>query len=357
MELLVNETPVKTSKNYHINHFPLRDFTIPSYGDFQGLDIRHQNPHCQMVSPQERAVEYPMHPELLAQSQQKPNVSVQIQLEEGEEAETPICLVFTFGAEDYQLVDNIHIVAKKHSKAQVILKYYGEFPENFQETCYKNTLLTAEIQEGAQLNITVLNLLPYECHNFFTHQVQSQKYSDFTLNLIDFGGKTSVNSLYSQLLEEKAQSKLHVIYIGKEEQRLDYNLITRLEGVESMGNIEVQGVLDDKARKSFKGTLDFVAGAENSVGYENEFCSMLSEDCRSLAMPMLLCQEENVEGTHSSGSGKLDEEVLFYIESRGIPHKEARKLIVKANFYEIIQNVPCEVTKAEIMDEIERRIS
>lgn len=354
MSFLVNETPVKTSKNYHINNLNIPDFQVPTAVPFANCDIRHNNPYCKTVDKKNLSLDYGMNPELLTQSSTEANVNLEILLEENQVLTSPVCVVSTMDGENPVLIDNIHIVAKKNAKATVIIKYYGkESPHSF----YKNTVLTAELEENATVNVTVLNLLPYESHNFFSHQSKTASGSHFTLNLIDFGAKYSVGNLYTLLAEEKSQSDMNVIYIGKDQQVLDYNLISRLQGKRSVGNIEVQGVLDDKARKSFKGTLDFLNGASHSIGYENEFCTMLSENCGSIALPMLLCQEEEVEGSHSSGSGKLDEEVLFYIESRGIPYEEARKLIVKANFYAIIQNVPCEDTKNEIMEEIERRIT
>ncbi len=354
MSFLVNETPVKTSKNYHINNLSIPDFQVPTAMPFGNCDIRHNNPHCKSVEQRELSLDYGMNPELLSQSAKEANVNLEIVLEENQVLDAPVCVVYTMDGENPVLVDNIHIIAKKNASGTIIIKYYGKESSS---TFYKNTVLTAELEEGAKVNVTVLNLLPYETHNFFSHQSKEARDSHFTLNLIDFGGKYSVGNLYTLLAEEKAQSDMNVIYIGKDKQVLDYNLISRLQGKRSVGNIEVQGVLDNQARKSFKGTLDFLNGASNSIGYENEFCTMLSETCGSIALPMLLCQEEEVEGSHSSGSGKLDEEVLFYIESRGIPYEEARKLIVKANFYAIIQNVPCEDTKNEIMDEIERRIT
>ena len=54
---------------------------------------------------------------------------------------------------------------------------------------------------------------------------------------------------------------------------------------------------------------------------------LLSEKAKSLALPMLLCTEDDVEGNHSTASGKVDKEQLFYIMTRGLSYKEAVKLI------------------------------
>ena len=71
---------------------------------------------------------------------------------------------------------------------------------------------------------------------------------------------------------------------------------------------------------------------------------------------MLLCSEEKVEGNHSSAAGKVGEKELFYIMSRGFNFKEAMKLIVKAKFNKIIENIINERLKEEILEEIDKRL-
>ena len=83
---------------------------------------------------------------------------------------------------------------------------------------------------------------------------------------------------------------------------------------------------------------------------------LLSDTAKSIALPMLLCTEDDVEGEHSTSSGKADEKELFYIMSRGLSHKEAIKLIVKAKFYSLIEKISEEELRQEVIDEIDRRL-
>ena len=83
-------------------------------------------------------------------------------------------------------------------------------------------------------------------------------------------------------------------------------------------NIDVQGALKDSAKKNFKGTIDFKKGCKKAKGDENVFCMLLSPNAKSIALPMLLCTESDVEGNHSTASGRVDNKSLFYIMSRGL---------------------------------------
>ena len=158
------------------------------------------------------------------------------------------------------------------------------------------------------------------------------------------------------MLGDFSDNTLNTIYLGKEDQLFDLNYIAELRGKKTNIDIEVQGALKDKAKKHFKGTIDFKKGCKKATGNENEACMLLSDTARSLALPMLLCSEEEVEGNHSSSAGKIGEKELFYIMSRGFELKEAMKLMVRARFNEILERIENEELKNQIIDEIEKRL-
>lgn len=134
------------------------------------------------------------------------------------------------------------------------------------------------------------------------------------------------------------------------------NYLMRLRGEKTKAEINVQGALKDVAHKNFKGTIDFRKGAIKSKGLENEYCMLLSKEARSKALPIMLCEEDYVEGNHSTACGKIDEDKLFYIMTRGISYDNAKKIIVKAKFSEIIEKISDDNVREEILSEIDRRL-
>ena len=174
--------------------------------------------------------------------------------------------------------------------------------------------------------------------------------------IIDIGAKNSISNYYSNVLGESSKNNLKTIYLAGKDQIKDINYIAELRGENSNVDIDVQGALKENSKKNFKGTIDFKKGCKKATGSENEFCILLSDEARSLALPMLLCTEDDVEGNHSTASGKVDNKDLFYIMSRGISYKEAIKLIVKAKFNQIIETIKDDELKEEIIKEIDRRL-
>ena len=83
---------------------------------------------------------------------------------------------------------------------------------------------------------------------------------------------------------------------------------------------------------------------------------LLSDTARSIALPMLLCSEEDVEGNHSSSAGKIGDKELFYVMTRGINKKEAMKLMVRANFNNILESIKNPKYREDIIKELDSKL-
>ena len=112
----------------------------------------------------------------------------------------------------------------------------------------------------------------------------------------------------------------------------------------------------DNASKNFKGTIDFIEGSSKSIGKELERVTLLSDTAVTKSLPMLLCHEEDVEGAHGVSTGKIDNEKLFYMMSRGMSYKDAIKLILVSEF-DIALNMLNDELKDELKKIIEDRLN
>lgn len=104
--------------------------------------------------------------------------------------------------------------------------------------------------------------------------------------------------------------------------------------------MEVSGVVSENAFKIFRGTIDFIAGCAGSKGTESEDVLLLGEELVNQTIPLILCAEEDVEGNHGASIGKLDDQTLFYLASRGIPKEEAEKMLARARVDALNARIP-----------------
>ena len=261
-----------------------------------------------------------------------------------------IKVTYDFDEDNLQLVNQIDICAT--GNANIIIEYKS----STNKECFHNGVIKVFAKENAKLNITVINLLNSNSEHFEAMENILEDNSDLNYTIIDIGGKNSIQNYYSNIIGKSAKNDLKTIYLGSENQIKDINYIAELRGQKSFVDIDVQGALKENAKKNFKGTIDFKKGCKKAKGNENEFCMLLSEKAKSLALPMLLCTEDDVEGNHSTASGKVDKEQLFYIMTRGLSYKEAVKLIVRANFNKTIERILDEEVKQNIIKEIDERL-
>ena len=356
--LKLNETPVRTAKNFRINNIKLENIEIPEVipefenvtitGDTSKIDIEQNADNIDIN------LAYGLSEELAVQVKAQANQKIKLNIKDtqNEKSKTEAEIDFKFDDENSVLVDDIEITATENTKSTVVIKYTS----NQESENYHNGIIKAKAEKDSELNIVLINLMNTKSNNFLAIENDFEENTKINYTIIDFGGKNSITNYYSNLKGDNCDNQLNTIYLGKENQLFDLNYIGELRGKKSNIDIEVQGALKDVAKKHFKGTIDFKKGCKKATGNENEACMLLSDTAKSIALPMLLCSEEEVEGNHSSSAGKIGEKELFYIMSRGFELKEAMKLMVRARFNKILENIKNEELKDEILKEIDMRL-
>ena len=345
--MILNQTPIRTSKNYKINNIEL-DLEFPNkIEEFGGLTISGDTLNFN-ISDEVSKIPLKYGNGLENQIFEKGNQNIKI-----EETKTgTLYLDFNFNEENHELIENIEIDANTKSKTTIYIKYMSD--DNFE--CYHNGIIRVNAKANSKTNIVVVNMLNSKSNNLLSIENNLEENARVDYTIVDFGGKTSITNYYSNIKENGAKANINTIYLGAGNQVFDINYIAELFGENTETNIEVQGALKDEAKKNFKGTIDFKKGSKKAKGDENEFCMLLSDKAKSKALPMLLCTEEDVEGNHSSAAGKIEDDKLFYIMSRGLSEKDAMKLIVKAKFNKILETIKDEELKQEIVGEIDKRL-
>lgn len=345
-KLKVNDTPVRTARNFKINNIEVELDLPEKIAEFKNVEIINDKSIIDN-EVSNTSLTYGTGKILEELNYETANSKVRIQTSNKKE---DIIIRYNFDDNNVNLINQIEIIA--NGDTNVIIEYKSQTSLK----CLHNGIIRAIANENAKLDVTIVNLLNENSDNFEAIENRLEKNSKVNYTIIDIGGKTSISNYYSNIIGENADNDLKSIYLGIGEQRKDINYIAELRGTKTNIDIDVQGTLKDSAKKNFKGTIDFKKGSKKAKGNENEYCMLLSDKAKSIALPMLLCTEEDVEGNHSTASGKVDEKQLFYIMTRGISYKEAVKLIVKSKFNKIIERISDEELKNEILSEIDKRL-
>ena len=177
--------------------------------------------------------------------------------------------------------------------------------------------------------------------------------AEFELIQLYIGGEDTVSEINTELDGRRSAFKTYIGYSLGEEEKLDINLVAVHKGKKSTSDIAVRGVLSDKAQKTFKGTIDFKNGSAGAKGAEQEEVLLMNESVRNKTVPVILCAEEDVEGSHGATIGRLDDRHIFYMKSRGIPEDKIYELMARSKLMQIIEKIDDEQAKKRIFAALE----
>ena len=217
---------------------------------------------------------------------------------------------------------DVTVKTVKNSEITVIMDYSAD----------NNLAVRTTIDLNENSRLKLIQLQTTEEESILYNEVRINCQAGATVELIQiFLGKGDLYSDSRIDLEGEGSSlKADIGYIGRSNQNIDINIFANHTGKKTESEINVNGSLNDAAKKVFKGTIDFKNGCTDSVGNEQETVLLLGEDVVNKTVPLILCAEENVVGNHGATIGELDEDTLFYFESRGIDKKKAESIMARA---------------------------
>lgn len=149
----------------------------------------------------------------------------------------------------------------------------------------------------------------------------------FTLTLAGQRVRTGIDVA---LVGEGAFAEVDGLYLGKGRSKLDHVTDIRHEVPDTRSVESWSGVVDERAECGFQGVIRIAAGAVRSETRQLTRTLLLSNDAEAHAKPELHIDCDDVQASHGATVGQLDPLEQFYLESRGIPRDDARRILVRA---------------------------
>src|SRR6058998_847948 len=162
--------------------------------------------------------------------------------------------------------------------------------------------------------------------------------SAMSLNL-NLGSRYSRFESLSRLTGEGGRSDLLAVAVAKHQQEFDARTLQDHVSPHTASDLLYKNALDDRARTIFGGLIRVEPHAHFTDAYQKVRNLLLSDDSEANSMPGLEILADNVRCTHGATSGQINEEEMFYLRSRGIPTKDAQRLIVAGFLNEVIQRL------------------
>ena len=195
------------------------------------------------------------------------------------------------------------------------------------------------LEKSAKLKLIRIQMLDKD--TLYVDDLRAKLYEDSNLEVVrlDLGSKKSYIASNVSLEGKNAEYTAGGDYLLNGSQRLDINMIAEHIAPDTVSDMRCDGVLLDSASKIFRGVLDFKSGCKGAKGAENEEVILLSEDVDNQSVPIILCGEEDVEGNHGASVGKISDEVIYYLMTRGFDEETAIRLIIRSKFNNLTEQL------------------
>ena len=276
------------------------------------------------------------------------NESYVLEIEENKKYDKPVLIKYQYPNKSSK-VGRYLIKVGENSDVTYIINHYSDRDAEGLNAISSRFYL----EKGAKFKLIVVNLLGKNFTRLDDIGVIAKENASFELVSLELGGLDTYSACLVDLREKNAKFYANTGYMEVGEESCDMNYVAISEGKKTESKINVKGVLRDKAKKTFRGTIDFRTGSKGSIGDEQEDVLLLSDSVINKTVPVILCEEEDMDGRHGATIGRLDEETLFYFKTRGIDEIQANKIITIGRLNYISKMICDEEIECKINDFIE----
>ena len=185
--------------------------------------------------------------------------------------------------------------------------------------------------------------------------------------LVEAGGQLqwTIGALGSRLAKvnqhvgltgEEANCQVNGVMFTEGKQHLSYHTLQHHEAPACKSDLLYKGALQDQSRLVWRGMIKVNPDAQKTDGYQRNDNLMLSDHARADSIPGLEIQADDVRCTHGATTGRVDDEMLFYAQCRGLTRKEATRMVVAGFFQQVFDRITIDSVREALGEAIGRRI-
>lgn len=179
----------------------------------------------------------------------------------------------------------------------------------------------------------------------------------FHINTMCFDGNWTRNNLDINLIGEFAHAELNGIVMPNGIQHFDNHTLVSHCVPNCTSSENYKNVVDGKGTAIFNGKIMVHQDAQKTNAFQSSSNILLSDNATVNAKPELEIYADDVKCSHGSTTGKLNSEALFYLQSRGVPANEAKKLLLKAFAAEVLESISVESVKDSAEKAIDKKLA
>lgn len=263
--------------------------------------------------------------------------------------EEPIRVALT-GA--HHALSHAHLVIKagRHSRATVVVEHSG--------STQLSQLVSTLVGDSANLTVVSLQTWDDDAIHLGQHDATVGRDADYRHVTVTLGGKIVRLGANVRYAGPGASATLLGVYFADAGQHLEHRSFVDHGTPRCTSRVTYKGALQgDTAHTVWVGDVLIRAEAEGTDTYELNRNLVLTDGARADSVPNLEIETGEIAGAgHASATGRFDDEQLFYLRARGIREDEARRLVVRGFFADVVAQIGVPDVQAQVMSAIEAEL-
>ncbi len=265
----------------------------------------------------------------------------------------PIHLLFIAQSEKTANFPRVLIVAAENSNATIVENYLSAAANEY----LSNVVVEVVLDEGARLEHYKVQRESVDAFHIATTAVELGRNSSYDTTTITFGARLSRHDVVVTMDHEGAECWVDGLYLVTGDQHADTHSVIDHRQPNCTSHQLYKGILDGKSRAVFNGKVFVRHNAQKTDAMQTNKNLLLSNEARVDTKPQLEILADDVKCAHGAAVGQIDEDELFYLETRGIHPELGRNLLTYGFAEEVIAKIKLDSIRNELDKAVLHRLN
>jgi Fe-S cluster assembly protein SufD len=272
---------------------------------------------------------------------------------QGVEVALPLRTLYTLTAGGTGLFTHTLLVIEPDSRVTFIEEYASD---RIEQQSLNAGVVEVFLRQNAHLTFVTLQDWTGNVVDISTQRALMDRDSVLDWLVIGMGDGLTKSNIETALRGAGATTQMLGILWGYARQHTDYHTVQDHMAPHTTSDLLYKSALTDNARSVFSGRIRVVKGAHGTDAYQANRNILLSEHASAFPSPNLEIEANEVRCTHGATVGKVDQDQLFYLMSRGLTREVATRMVVEGFFEDVLQREPVGSIRDNLRDLIARKM-
>lgn len=262
--------------------------------------------------------------------------------------------------QDIELEDR-HLVIKEDAQLQIIYMFSDEneqvfeitvekglqvdLIESYEASCQCSFKKTIHIKENSKVVRYVENETQHHLNVHLDENVKVYRNAYIKCAYVELNDYSTMMKIKYDLLAEGANANLRLASLSKDQEKKNYEITLHHQAPNTYGDMDNYGIVQSAATLIIDGIGRIDKGQHQSSTHQTNKIIVFDPQCVAKANPYLYIDEYDVKASHGASVGKIDENHLYYLQSRGLSKQEAMHLVTYGYFLPVLEFITVESLK------------